>query len=297
MISFRYRAFLGIQLIVLLLWGCNKPTNYASTRTVTLPDSTVITLHSGKPRVLGLSPASTEMLFATVPDSQIVGVTHVCNYPEAVKGKPIVTTYPMDLEAIIKLKPEVVFTETGMTSPEHLARLQDFGIQTVLLNYESIADISANIELIGQICGASKSADSLAASLQNSIAKWQNRSYAKRPRVLVITWSEPIIAYGTPTLMSEKIKLAGGINAIQDLGNRPYPELSREYVLRLNPDVILGRDFHSMDSVFFSKYPELRQINAYRNKHIYPLTDDLSSRPSPRVLQSIEEIYEALSHF
>jgi iron complex transport system substrate-binding protein len=94
--------------------------------------------------------------------------------------------------------------------------------------------------------------------------------------------------------MSEKILLAGGINAIQDLKNRPFPELSREYILKLNPDVILGGTFQKMDSTFFSKYPELKQITAYQKRQIYPLKDDLATRPSPRIIQSIIEIKEAL---
>jgi iron complex transport system substrate-binding protein len=65
-------------------------------------------------------------------------------------------------------------------------------------------------------------------------------------------------------------------------------------VLKINPDIIIGGGFGKMDSTFFRQYPELRRINAYRNRRIYDLTDDLMARPGPRVMESILELKEAI---
>jgi iron complex transport system substrate-binding protein len=45
-----------------------------------------------------------------------------------------------------------------------------------------------------------------------------------------------------------------------------------------------------MDSTFFKLYPELKKIKAYQNKRVYEVTDDLNSRPSPRVIESVLEL-------
>jgi iron complex transport system substrate-binding protein len=54
--------------------------------------------------------------------------------------------------------------------------------------------------------------------------------------------------------------------------------------------VIFGTSSEQLENTFFNLYPELKKINAYQKKQIYRLTDDLASRPSPRVVASIREI-------
>src|SRR4051812_41018461 len=66
-------------------------------------------------RILALSAGMTEMLFAIVPDSNIVGRTQVCNYPKAALKKTVVSSFPLDLEGLLQLKPDLIFTEAGMT--------------------------------------------------------------------------------------------------------------------------------------------------------------------------------------
>jgi iron complex transport system substrate-binding protein len=89
--------------------------------------------------------------------------------------------------------------------------------------------------------------------------------------------------------MTDKIKLAGGENALTEVFKQQSPPLTREYILQLNPDVIFGLSAERKQT-FFNLYPELKRISAYQQNRIYDLTDDLASRPSPRVVESIKEI-------
>jgi iron complex transport system substrate-binding protein len=77
--------------------------------------------------------------------------------------------------------------------------------------------------------------------------------------------------------------------------DKPYPQLSREYILKINPDVIFGGDFEKMEASFFKLYPELKLTIAYRNKWVFELNDDLASRPGPRFLEGIREIEQKLN--
>ena len=108
--------------------------------------------------------------------------------------------------------------------------------------------------------------------------------------MLAINWLDPIYGYGRNTLFTDEIRLAGGQNAITETFPQPYPALTREYVLKLNPDVLLGGSFGKLDSTFFKNYPELRRIKAYKNRRVFAITGNLIERPGPRILEAMLEL-------
>lgn len=247
-------------------------------------------------KVMALAPSMTEILFAICDANQIVAVTQNCNFPETVKTKPIVNNYPMDYEALLQVKPDMIFTVEGITPVTDAERMAQMNIPVYYQNYTTVEDILEGIIRIGEIMGRQEQAQSLVDSLRSIKQEISRRtSSLEKPSVLAITWQDPIYAYGKNTIFTDKLQIAGAINAIDTVFEAPFPALTREYILKINPDVLLGGSFEHMDSTFFRLYPELRKINAYKNKKVYAVTDDLQSRPSPRVMQSILEM-EQLIH-
>ena len=246
-------------------------------------------------RIMALSPALTEMLFALVPDSHIVGVTSQCNYPaEKIAGKPKVEIYPLNIESVLALKPQVVFSEEGMTTAADVAHLQKLGIPIYLFRYRKVADILAAMDSLHQWLPQKEGSQKLLDSLRQGLNSYELSSakipLVSKPKMLAITWFDPIFAYGFETWMTDKMRLAGGQNALNQALDKPYPTLQRETVLKLNPDILFGGTFEKMDTSFFRLYPELKNINAYKNRKVFELRDDLVSRPSPRFLEGIEEM-------
>jgi len=254
-----------------------------------------ITLSHAPRRVMSFSPAFTEILFAICADSQIVAISPVCNYPEAVKNKPIVSNYPVDQEGVLNVKPDLVFTEVGITPVDVAEQLKSLGIPVYFQNYASVTDLLNKIDTIGHWLGQASRSRKLTDSLKLELHKFENEPPRKdTAKVLVITWHQPIFVHGKNTLMNDKIRLAGGKNAVDQVFDKVYPELTREYILHADPDVLFGGTFSHMDSTFFHLYPELKRVKAYKNKHIYALTDDLATRPSPRVIEAVWEIKKHL---
>lgn len=250
-----------------------------------------LTLPAHPRRVIGLAPSMTEMLFAVADTATIVARTPNDNYPAAALRKPVVNNYPLDLEKLVALKPDVIFTVEGMTSPDDAQRLQQLGIPVYYQRYRGVEDVFRGLIDLGRLAGDSARAKQLTDSLRQELAKL--RSFCGniyRPSVLAITWQDPIYCYGPNTLFTEQIARAGGINAVQDTFPQPFPALTREYILKLNPDVLLGGSFEKLDSTFFKNYPELRRINAYKTRNVYPITGDLMERPGPRVVESVREL-------
>lgn len=254
-----------------------------------------IVLNKPAEKIMALAPSMTEMLFAICDTNQIVAVTQNCNFPEAVKTKPVVNNYPMDYEAVLKVKPDMIFTVEGITPLADAERLAQMKIPVYYQKYATVEDIFEGIVNIGQIMKREKQATKLVDSLRsikNDISRRTNSR--SKPKVLAITWHDPIYAYGKNTIFTDKLRIAGAVNAIDTTFDATFPALTREYILKINPDVILGGNYQHMDTTFFRLYPELRRTNAYRSKKIYEVTDDLQSRPSPRVMQSILEIEQII---
>ena len=113
--------------------------------------------------------------------------------------------------------------------------------------------------------------------------------------MLAITWQDPIYCYGQNTLFTDEIRLAGGHNAVVETFPQPYPALTREYVLKLNPDVLLGGSFEKLDSTFFKNYPELKRTKAYQNHHVFAITGNLMERPGPRVVEAVRELQQIIA--
>jgi len=280
-----------------IITGCQNPSDSENVKGRTIKDATSYetVLPQKIKKVMGLSPALTEILFSLLPDSSIIAVTPHCDFPaEKVKSKQVIGVMPLDIEAILKIKPDLIFTEEGMTSIEDIMRLRKMSIPVVVFSYRKVADILNTMDSICIWTGAGLEAKAMCDSLRTKLdslelasSKFSNE---KRARMLALTWFDPVFAYGAETWMSDKMRLAGGQNVLAEKLEKPYPLLGREYILKLDPDIIFGGSFGKMDSSFFTLYPELKRLKAYKNKKIFPLDDNLASRPGPRFLDGIFDL-------
>lgn len=242
--------------------------------------------------VMALSPALTEQLYFLFPEERIPAVSQACNYPPETAKKPRIQTYPLDLEGLLALKPGLLVTETGMTQPQDIARLRSFGIPVRVMDFRKTEDILNGMDSLAVNLRAMPAAGERIRSLRDTLnrLKKESKSHSGRPTILVVTWTDPVFAYGYDTWISDKIWLAGGKNALTRALDKPYPVLPRETLLSLNPDIILGKSFEEMDRGLFSRFPELKAMRAYQTKSVFAFDDDLMSRPGPRFAESVREI-------
>lgn len=260
-------------------------------RQVTIP----MPLEGDTIKVIGLSAAITEMLFAVLPADQVMAVSHVCNYPaDLVATKPRVTTYPLAIEQLVALKPDLIFAEEGIVSLDAAAQMERLGLTCYFFKYKTVNDVWAAMDTIGMLTGqasrAKRVTDSLRAAQQTLVAKYAQMKAASAPTVLAIISPKPIYVWGANTFMTDKLGLIGATNAVTENLGKAYPELTAEYVLKLNPDVILGASKAELDSTLFTYYPILKAIKAYKSGRCYGLNGDLSTRPGPRTLQAVDEM-------
>ncbi|WP_242927079.1 ABC transporter substrate-binding protein [Pontibacter vulgaris] len=285
--------------LLLLLLACNgKKQEPATGQVIVFRDDLgrELKLQHQPKRVMAFSPAMTEMLFAICDTATIIARTPQCDYPTQVVTKPIVSNYPVDYEQVLALKPDLIFSSEGIVPMEVVEKLKELGVPVYIQKYRTVEDVFKGMEAIGKIMGREQQANHLADSLRQQVKQLEQRhkGQARPQQVLAITWTDPIYVYGQNTILTDKLHILGAQNAVQEVFDQPYPALTREYILKLNPNVLLGGSPEKLEQTFFSQYPELRKIKAYQNHRIYAVTGNLMERPGPRVVESILELERLL---
>jgi iron complex transport system substrate-binding protein len=267
--------------------------------TVTDQYDRTVTIKSNPQRIISLSPAHTEILFALGLGDRIVGVSDYSDYPPEAKTKPNIGSYDApNIEKIIAAEPDLVLaTEEHMTE---VTELESHGITVVALNPKTVREVLDTIEMIGKITGQDKQATSLVANLKqrmNAIAEKTSKLTAEqKPRVFYIIWSDPIWTAGSGTFHDELIRMAGGINIASDLTG--YADISLEAVIAANPQVMIagvgmGTD-NDVTLLFAQTEARLKDTDARVNGKVFSVNMDIVSRPGPRIVDALEELLKII---
>lgn len=269
------------------------------------PLSTALALEdlSGKPvprsashRIVSLSPATTEILFAIGAGSQVVAVSDFCNVPpEATRLPRVGGVTNLNLERTLKLKPDLFLTADG--NPRIYERLDRLSqTQVVQISSVTLDSVARNIREIGRITAREGQANALAARIEAGLKAARKRAGAGkiRPRVFYMVWGEPLITAGPGSYLDDLIRTAGGENVVGALAaSTPYPPYSWEALVAADPDVILA-PAHLKASVDRLRRTQ-KGMKAVKQNRIVLLDDDLVSRPGPRVLEALEAVSAAIA--
>ncbi len=272
-----------IILATLLLSGCGKPAQ-------------PVAPNHPPERIVSLAPNITETVYALGLGDKLVGDTAYCLYPEAARTIPKVGGFgQFNYEAIVTLQPDLVILHKEYDIEQE--RLAELGIPTLETGTYFIADILETIRSIGEACGAEVRAGELIQNMESRIAELRTGDmHAAPPRVLITFGSGDIgsiQAFGPACIHSELLEIAGGQNVIE--GKLPFATLSREAVLRLNPDIIIELAPELNDGAEPSRHWEkLATVNAVKNNRIYVLTGDYTCIPGPRIIQTLNAFAEII---
>lgn len=243
-------------------------------------------------RFLPFAPSVTEMLFLVCDTAEIVGRTQNCNYPPQALSKPEINNYPPDLEKILSVKPDLLITKDGMLSPAQADAIEKMGVPVYFQKYDRVNDIFYGLEKLATLTGHEERGKSVADSLNKALEAISapGKDAMKRKKVLMLISNESYFVFGKETYASDIVWKAGGINAVDSVYNNSYPVLTAEYILKINPDVILGGAQVGLEKDFFELHKELKRTNAYKNRQYFTINDDYLSRPGPRVVEAVREV-------
>ena len=252
-------------------------------------------------RIVSTFPSATESLFALGVGDRVVGVSNYCRYPPAVLSLPKIGPYTKpDAEKIALLRPDLVIVEKGASNLED--RLAALGIRYVQVEYKALPEVFTMIHDIGAAVGAAEKAELLNKDIRSRRDSIRAESAGRRrPTVLMVVGRTPglltnLIAVGPATYLGELLEIAGGGNALKDV-LLPYPHISLETVVRLNPDVILDMSMMGESGEPAIREDQLRQswlshreLAAVTNSKVFGVTSETLVTPGPRVVEAVEEI-------
>ncbi len=246
-------------------------------------------------RIVSLSPATTEILFALGLHNEIVGVSGSSAYPGGVKNKPQIANYA-DLKKIASLTPDLVLTDVNGASKEVIRQLRERGLSVFVINPRNVTDIFKSVLAIGDMTETLNQAGKLVVKMQRRMDKI-NRLTAtqEKLRVFAQTKSNPLTSVGKNTIFDHLISLAGGKNIAHDSPTK-YPRYSAEEVVLKRPQVIIISTLKGQDAQkeIFGQWAEQETIPAVKNKRIYTIDPDLVTIPGPRVIEGLEELARLL---
>jgi iron complex transport system substrate-binding protein len=248
-------------------------------------------------RIVSLAPNITEILFSLGLDEEIVGVTIHCNFPEKAKAKTQVGSYiNLDFERIISLNPDLVIATGAGNTRDMVERLGKWGFPTYVIFPKNFNDILQSIIHLGQLVNREKEAMGIVQGMRKRSERVAELTQGlPRPKVFIQIGDSPIVTVGRGSFADDLIRLAGGEN-ITGEEKELYPRLGMEEILKKAPDVILISSMNPKGDYqkIVQEWSHWKTIPAVKNGHIHLIDSDLIDRPSPRIIDGLEEIARAL---
>ncbi len=247
-------------------------------------------------RIVSVAPSVTEILFAMGLGDRIVGVSAYCQFPPEARKKEKIGGYiNPSLEKIVALKPDLVIGIAEGDLKSFVDKLAGLKIPVYITNPQNVSEVITSIQKIGEVTFSSPAARKITAAMEARIQDIQNRVRGKpRYRVLHILDFDPLISAGKGTFVDDLIRLAGGRNLAEKASGR-YPRFSMEEVLAQDPEVLLLASM-TQDPMTEQRqwWERWKSISAVKHGRIYVLDSDLIHRPSPRIVDGLEQVARAI---
>ncbi|MCI0589059.1 MAG: cobalamin-binding protein [Planctomycetes bacterium] len=286
-------------------------------------------------RIVSLLPGATETVCALGLADSLVGVSHECDHPREVLGKPRLTRpsfdtaglsggeisirvgregssgrplYHLDAARLASLRPDLVLTQSicgvcavDLPEVERVARAMESPPRVLSLDPSRLEDVLEDVRRVGAACGAEEAAERGTGELRARIRAVADRAgtATRRPRAVYLEWLDPPMVGGH--WIPEMIATAGGEDPLGRAGE-PSRRVGWDEVARANPDLLVlgpcGFDLPRArgERDSIAARPGFRALWAARFGETY-LVDASAhfSRPGPRLVNGLE-ILAAILH-
>ena len=264
-------------------------------------DNGSVTIEKRPEAIISLSSTATEMLFDIGAGPQVIAVDDQSNYPA---GAPMtdLSGFTPNLEAILSLEPDlvVIFFDPG----DLIAGLETVGVP--VLSYGAaiaIDDVYRQIDALGMatgnVAGAAASNSAIEAGLEAAVAASGDDGEG-------VTYyheiSSDFYTATSSTFFGEIYGLFGLVNianaADPDGSAFGYPQISSEYIVTSNPDIIfLANVLYGESAGTVAVRPGWDVMTAVQSGQIAELDSDVASRGGPRIVEFAESVADALAEY
>ena len=264
--------------------------------TVTDDEGTTIDIKAEPEKIVSLTPATTETLFALGLGDRIVGKSNdFFLYPPEASAIPDVQSFDgtqlkVDVEKIVDLEPDLVFAGGNYgTPPADVERLRSLDIPVVVVYAPTIEQVLADISLIGDAAGRGAEADAIVAQMQAGFDA-VSASVNDQPHPRVYYELDATGAFYGPadeSFLAEMIVMAGAEPITS--GSKDKFDIAVERLISQDPEVILLADAaFGQNAAQVAARPGWSVMTAVKNGDIRPIDDQTISRPGPRLILGLQ---------
>jgi iron complex transport system substrate-binding protein len=291
-------------MVATLLLAPLSPVNAAGTATkypLVISSGGYTTTIAKKPtRIISLSPSATESLFEIGAGKQVLAVDSLSNFP---KSAPIteLSAFEPNVEAIAALKPDlVVLSVDAMKSMVVKEALEKLKIPVLMEKApENIAQAYKGIEVLGAVTDHTSEAKKVTFKMAALIKSILNRA----KRTVKITFfhelDNTLYSVTSDTFIGKVYKDFGLINIADKAAGADsygYPQLSAEYVVKTDPDIIFLADAEYGESpATVRARAGWSGITAVTKKNVFALPNDIPSRWGPRLVDFYRTVAASLA--
>ena len=266
--------------------------------TITDMAGRTVTLDEPATRVVALSAADCEILYAVGAGDTLVGRGEYCDYPAEVLDVPSVQSgYETNIEQILALEPQVLLMSTMAQTEEQIKALEDAGVRVVVSDAQDIEGIYTSVSMIGALMGREAEAAQVVTEMKdalNALAEAAQGESGKTVYFEVSPLQYGLWAAGKGTFMNEVAELIGLKNIFDDVDG--WGEVSEEQIIERNPDYIVTI------TMYFGEGPTPEEeiasrtgwenVTAVKNGAILSMQNNELSRPTPRVADGAKLLYD-----
>jgi iron complex transport system substrate-binding protein len=298
----RHKALLIIVLsaVILLFAGCGGAPR-AQGRTVTDMKGRNVELSEDVTRVVALTAADCEIVYAIGAGDAVVGRGEYCDYPQEALSVPAVQSgAETNIEQIVALTPQVVFLDTMDQSAEQIQQLEAAGIQVVVSDAVDIEGVYESISVIGKVMGREDEAREVIDGMKRDFQELSDKAAAIADEPTVYFEISPLEyglwTAGKGTFMDETASLLHAKNAFADVEG--WAGISEEQVIQRDPEFMVTTEKYAGSGPTPEQKIRERDgwenLRAVRDGHILNLSDDSLVRPGPRLADGARQLYEFL---
>ncbi len=257
-----------------------------------------ITLTEPATRIVALTAADCEILYAIGAGDTLVGRGEYCDYPPEVLEVPSVQSgYETNVEQIIALEPQVLLMSTMSQAEEQVAMFEAAGIAVVVSNAQDIEGVYTAVTMIGALMGKDDEAAVVVESMRTTFSEVEANSTGDGTETIYfevspLEWG--LWTAGSGTFMNEIAKMLGLTNIFADVEG--WAAISEEQVIERNPDYIVTI------SMYYGEGPTPVEeilartgwegITAVKNGAILNLVNNELSRPCPRLADGAQLLFD-----
>jgi iron complex transport system substrate-binding protein len=273
-----------------------SPTSDTSSFPVTVQGSNgEISIDDRPVRIVSLSPTATEDLFAIGAGEQVIAVDDQSNYPPEAPMTEL-SGFEPNVEAIAGYEPDLV---VFATEPGDLgSSLEALGVTALQLDAAPTLEVAYDqIEQLGLATGHQAEAKTLVDDIRSQVDELVAGVDRSAGLTFFYELDDTFYSVTSKTFIGQLFELLG-LENIADAAGRGsggYPQLSAEYIIESDPDLIFLADTkccgQSPETV--AGRPGWDQIAAVTDGGVVPLDDDVASRWGPRVVDLLGEIATA----